>query len=127
MRLAGHRGTGLCAPFGPFEEVELAAAVCEAGGLGGLGTGPRSLGELEAEWQRLRELTDRPFAINHTIRPFDPDAFEATLRFAPAAISFHIGVFPELIERARDAGMPLAPAGDRPSTAPRRPSRPAPT
>jgi hypothetical protein len=36
--------------------------------------------------------------------PFDEDAFAATLRFAPPAISFHIGVIPELIERAHAAG-----------------------
>jgi nitronate monooxygenase/enoyl-[acyl-carrier protein] reductase II len=95
----------ICAPFGPFDEVELAAAVCEAGGLGGLGTAARSVAELEAQWARLRERTDRPFAINHTIRPFDEEAFEATLRFRPAAISFHIGVLPELVERAHDAGI----------------------
>ena len=47
---------------------------------------------LEAQWRALRERTYRPFAINHTIRPFDEDAFAATLRFRPAAISFHIGV-----------------------------------
>jgi enoyl-[acyl-carrier protein] reductase II len=94
----------LCAPFGPWDEVDLAVAVSEAGGLGAVGTAARAPDELEAQWRRLRELTDRPFAINHTIRPFDPDAFEATLRFAPPAISFHVGVFPELIERAHDAG-----------------------
>ena len=73
----------LCAPFGPWDEVELAAAVCEAGGLGALGTAVRSVAELEQQWRHLRELTDRPFAINHTIRPFDEDAFAATLRFRP--------------------------------------------
>jgi enoyl-[acyl-carrier protein] reductase II len=95
----------LCAPFGPWDQVELAVAVCEAGGLGALGTAARAPSELEAQWHRLRERTDRPFAINHTIRPFDPDAFEATLRFGPPAISFHIGVLPELIDRAHDAGI----------------------
>jgi enoyl-[acyl-carrier protein] reductase II len=94
----------LCAPFGPWDQVELAVAVCEAGGLGALGTAVRSVPELEAQWRELRERTDRPFAINHTIRPFDEDAFAATLRFAPSAISFHIGVIPELIERAHAAG-----------------------
>lgn len=94
----------LCAPFGPWDEVELAAAVCEAGALGALGTSVASPATLEDQWRRLRELTDRPFAINHTIRPFDPEAFEATLRFAPAAISFHVGVLPDLVERAHDAG-----------------------
>ena len=95
----------LCAPFGPWDEVGLAAAVCEAGGLGGLGTAVRSVPELEAQWQRLRELTGKPFAINHTIRPFEEEAFEATLRFAPAAISFHIGILPDLVARAHDAGI----------------------
>jgi enoyl-[acyl-carrier protein] reductase II len=95
----------LCAPFGPWDEVDLAVAVCEAGGLGALGTAALSPPELEAQWRRLRERTDRPFAINHTIRPFDADAFDATIRFGPPAISFHIGVFPELVERAHDAGI----------------------
>jgi enoyl-[acyl-carrier protein] reductase II len=95
----------LCAPFGPWDEVELAAAVCEAGGLGALGTAVRSVAELEQQWRHLRELTDRPFAINHTIRPFDEDAFAATLRFRPSAISYHVGVDGELIARAHDAGI----------------------
>jgi nitronate monooxygenase/enoyl-[acyl-carrier protein] reductase II len=94
----------LCAPFGPWDQVELAAAVCGAGGLGAVGTAARPVAELEEQWRRLAGLTDRPFAINHTIRPFDEDAFAATLRFAPAAISFHIGVIPELVERAHAAG-----------------------
>jgi nitronate monooxygenase/enoyl-[acyl-carrier protein] reductase II len=95
----------LCAPFGPFDQVELAVAICEAGGLGALGTSARSPAENEAQWRALRERTDKPFAINHTIRPFDEDAFEATLRFAPFAVSFHVGVDPELIARAHDRGI----------------------
>jgi nitronate monooxygenase/enoyl-[acyl-carrier protein] reductase II len=95
----------LCAPFGPFDQVELAAAVCEAGGLGALGTSARSLPDNEAQWRALRERTDKPFAINHTIRPFDEEAFEASLRFAPSAISFHVGVDPELIARAHERGI----------------------
>src|SRR4051794_12258098 len=92
------------APFGPWEQVELAAAVSEAGGLGSLGTALRPLSELRAQWARLRALTDRPFAINHTTRPFDEAAFAATLEFRPAAISFHMGVDAELVARAHDAG-----------------------
>ena len=93
------------APFGPWEEVELAAAVSNAGGLGSVGTAVRTIDELRAQWQRLRELTDRPFAINHTGRPFNAEAFDATLDAAPAAISFHMGVPAELIARARDRGI----------------------
>jgi nitronate monooxygenase/enoyl-[acyl-carrier protein] reductase II len=92
------------APFGPWEQVELAAALCEAGALGSLGTGLRTVPELRAQWKRLRELTDRPFAVNHTNRPFDEEAFAATLEVAPRAISFHMTVPGDLIDRAHDAG-----------------------
>ncbi|MFI2435955.1 NAD(P)H-dependent flavin oxidoreductase [Streptomyces sp. NPDC018693] len=94
------------APFGPLEEVDLAAAVCAAGGLGSVGTGGRPVDGLREQWARLRRLTDRPFAINHTMRPFDEEAFRATLRARPAAVSFHIGVHADLVARARDAGVP---------------------
>jgi enoyl-[acyl-carrier protein] reductase II len=96
----------IAAPFGPWEQVKLAAAVSDAGGLGSVGTALRGVDELERQWQRLRSLTDRPFAINHTVRPFDEDAFAATLAFKPAAISFHLGVPPDLIARAHAAGIP---------------------
>jgi enoyl-[acyl-carrier protein] reductase II len=93
------------APFGPWDQVGLAAALCEAGALGSLGTGLRTVPELQAQWKRLRELTGRPFAINHTNRPFDEAAFAATLEAAPAAISFHMTVPGDLIARAHDAGI----------------------
>jgi enoyl-[acyl-carrier protein] reductase II len=93
------------APFGPWDQVELAAAIAEAGGLGSVGTGLRTVPELRAQWERLRELTDRPFAINHTIRPFGAEAFEATLEFGPPAISFHLAVPADLIARAHELGI----------------------
>jgi nitronate monooxygenase/enoyl-[acyl-carrier protein] reductase II len=95
----------LLAPFGPWEQVDLAAAVCEAGGLGSLGTAARPLRDLRAQWARLRSLTDRPFAINHTARPLDEEAFAATLAFGPAAVSFHLAVPADLVARAHDAGI----------------------
>jgi nitronate monooxygenase/enoyl-[acyl-carrier protein] reductase II len=94
----------ICAPFGPWDEVDLAAAVCAAGGLGSLGTAARPLPDLRQQWARLRALTDRPFAINHTTRPFDSDAFEATLEERPAVISFHMGDPGELVARAQAIG-----------------------
>ncbi len=95
----------VCAPFGPWDQVELSAAVSNAGGLGSLGTAVRSLSDLKEQWRRLRDLTDGPFAINHTMRPFDEAAFAASLEFGPAALSFHMGVPVDLIERAHDAGI----------------------
>jgi hypothetical protein len=92
------------APFGPWKQVELAAAVSNAGALGSVGTAIRSADELRPQWQRLRELTGRPFAINHTGRPFGEAVFAASLEAAPAAISFHMGVPRERIAEAHDAG-----------------------
>ncbi|WP_433384710.1 NAD(P)H-dependent flavin oxidoreductase [Actinoplanes sp. CA-142083] len=93
------------APFGPWDSVELAAAICAAGGLGSLGTAVRPVPDLQRQWARLRELTDRPFAINHVTRPFDESAFAATLAARPAAISFHLGDPGDLVARAHDAGI----------------------
>jgi enoyl-[acyl-carrier protein] reductase II len=93
------------APFGPWDQTELAAAISNAGGMGSVGTALRSVPELQAQWRRLRELTDRPFAVNHTIRPFDDEAFAATVEFGPAAISFHLAVPREEIARAHDRGI----------------------
>lgn len=93
------------APFGPWDQVALAVAVSNAGGLGSVGTAVRSTDELRAQWVRMRETTDRPFAINHTGRPFNEDAFAATLAFGPRVISFHMGVPADLIARAHDRGI----------------------
>ena len=95
----------ILAPFGPWQQVELAAAVCGAGALGSLGTALRSPVELREQWGRLGELTDRPFAVNHTGRPFNDEAFEATLELGPAAISFHMGIPEERIRQAQDRGI----------------------
>ena len=92
------------APFGPWEQVELAAAVSNAGGLGSLGTAVRDPDELRSQWERMRGLTDRPFAINHTGRPFDESVFAAIVEAAPAAVSFHMGVPADLIAQAHEAG-----------------------
>jgi enoyl-[acyl-carrier protein] reductase II len=93
------------APFGPWDQIDLAAAISGAGALGSVGTALRTVPELQAQWTRLRELTGRPFAVNHTIRPFNEESFQATLDFGPAAISFHLGVPGDLIARAHERGI----------------------
>jgi enoyl-[acyl-carrier protein] reductase II len=94
----------MLAPFGPWEQVELAAAVSNAGALGSVGTAVRSVDALRRQWARLGELTESPVAINHTGRPFDEDVFAAILDAAPAAISFHMGVPREQIAQAHAVG-----------------------
>jgi len=93
------------APFGPWDETALAVEACRAGALGSLGTALRRPSELRAQWHRVRESTDRSFAVNHPGRPFDREASAATLEFTPAAISFHMGIPADLIAQAHDAGI----------------------
>jgi enoyl-[acyl-carrier protein] reductase II len=93
------------APFGPWDSVDLAVAVCESGGLGSLGTAVRPLSDLREQWRRIRSRTGRPFAVNHQTRPFDPSVFAATLAARPAAISFHLGSPGELVAQAHAAGI----------------------
>ncbi len=92
------------APFGPWDQVALAAAVSQAGGLGSVGSVMRPAVELRQQWEKLRTLTDRPFAINHTGRPFDPEVFDAILDFSPAVVSFHLAAPAGLVERAHAVG-----------------------
>jgi enoyl-[acyl-carrier protein] reductase II len=92
------------APFGPWNSVELAAAICTAGGLGSLGTAARPVDQLQQQWAQLRGHTDRPFAINHQPRPFSQEAFEATLQAQPAVISYHMGDPGDLVDQAHQVG-----------------------
>jgi enoyl-[acyl-carrier protein] reductase II len=92
------------ASIGPWSSPELTAAACEAGALGSVGSALRTPSELGEQLARLRELTDRPFAVNHTARPFDPDAWRLTLDAAPAVVSFALGHSRELVEQAHAAG-----------------------
>jgi enoyl-[acyl-carrier protein] reductase II len=92
------------ASIGPWSSPELTAAVSDAGGLGSLGTALKSPADVAAEIDRVRELTDRPFAVNHTARPLDEEAFRITLEARPSVISFAIGRSAQLVERAHGAG-----------------------
>ena len=63
----------------PATSPELVAAVCEAGGLGSVGAVFESAERVERQMARVRELTDRPFAVNHVVPQLDEEAFRATL------------------------------------------------
>lgn len=92
------------ASLGPWTSVELTAAVCEAGALGSIGTSLVAPDRLRAMLAELRARTDRPFAVNHTRRPFSEDAFAIGLEFDPAVVSLAIGEPGDLPARAHDAG-----------------------
>jgi enoyl-[acyl-carrier protein] reductase II len=95
------------AGMGPFASAELAAAVSNAGGLGTVGASTRpSLEHLQYELDRIRDLTDRSFAVNHNavVAGVDPELFERTLAVRPALISFALAPPGDLVERAHAAG-----------------------
>jgi enoyl-[acyl-carrier protein] reductase II len=90
--------------LGPWTSVPLTAAACEAGALGTLGTALRSDDQVRDDIQRVRSLTDRPFAVNHTLRPFSEEAWAATLEEQPPVISLALGDPRRLVREAHDAG-----------------------
>jgi enoyl-[acyl-carrier protein] reductase II len=92
------------APFGLWTSAELVAEVSNAGGLGSLGASQRPLDDLRRQLERVRELTDRPFAVNHVARSHDEEAVEATLAARPKVMSYATGEAGDLVERAHAAG-----------------------
>jgi nitronate monooxygenase/enoyl-[acyl-carrier protein] reductase II len=87
-----------------FTSPALAAAVSDAGALGSLGAWNRPTEQLRRELAELRELTDRPFAVNHVVPDINAEAFAATLERAPAIVSFALDNAGDLIQRVHDAG-----------------------
>jgi enoyl-[acyl-carrier protein] reductase II len=94
----------ILAPMGTCTSAELAAAVCGAGGLGGIGTLFRSTAAVKRDIDVLRSLTRRPFAINHIPQSLDPEAFRYTLEARPAVISFTLADPGDLVQQAHDVG-----------------------
>jgi enoyl-[acyl-carrier protein] reductase II len=92
------------ASLGPWSSVALAAAVSEAGGIGSLGTALMPPERVLDQIRRTRELTEKPFIVNHTRRPLNEEAFELTLRERPKAVSLALGEPGDLAQRAHDAG-----------------------
>ena len=105
------------AGMGPFAPASLAAAVSNAGGLGSIGTfglDPinlvRPADDLERQFSSVRELTDRPFAINFVVPYFEEQVeergalFNRGLKVHPKLVSFALGDPGDVIERAHDAG-----------------------
>ena len=93
------------AGMGPFTSAELVAAASNAGGLGSLGASQRSAEDLKKQLARTRELTGRPFAVNHLVPTLNEEAFALTLQARPAIISLALGDPGDLVKRAHDAGI----------------------
>ena len=93
------------AGMGEFTSAELVAAVSNAGGLGSLGCAYRTVDEIANELTRTRDLTKKPFAVNHLILTLDEEALAMTLEFKPAIISTEGGDPGEFVKRVHEAGI----------------------
>jgi enoyl-[acyl-carrier protein] reductase II len=94
----------ILAPMGTCTSAELAAAVSNAGGLGGIGTLFRATAAIKRDIDVVRTLTRRPFAINHIPQTLDAEAFAHTLQARPAVISFTLADPGDLVRQAHDVG-----------------------
>ncbi len=92
------------AAIAPFTAPELVAAVSNAGGLGSYATAVRPADDVRRELARVRELTDRPFAVNFTLATFDQEAWAHALAARPAVISFALGDPGDLVAQAHAVG-----------------------
>jgi len=94
----------ILAPMGTCTSAELAAAVSNEGGLGGVGSLFRTTAAIKRDIDTVRKLTSRPFAINHIPQTLDAEAFRYTLDARPAVISFALGDPGDLVRQAHDVG-----------------------
>jgi len=94
----------ILAPMGTCTSAELAAAVSNEGGLGGIGSLFRTTAAVKRDIDVVRRLTSRPFAINHIPQTLDAEAFRYTLEARPAVISFALAVPGDLVRQAHDVG-----------------------
>jgi NAD(P)H-dependent flavin oxidoreductase YrpB (nitropropane dioxygenase family) len=88
-----------------FTTPELVAAVSNAGGLGIIGGLRMSADQLRNDIRRVRELTTRPFGVNHVVCLLDNAAFEVTIAQRVSVLSLAWGQSSDLTYRAHDAGL----------------------
>jgi enoyl-[acyl-carrier protein] reductase II len=94
----------ILAPMGTCTSAELAAAVSNNGGLGGIGSLFRATAAVKRDIDALKKLTNKPFAINHIPQTLDPEVFRHALAARPAVISFALDDPGDLVRQAHDAG-----------------------
>src|ERR1700694_957128 len=87
-----------------YTTAELVAAVSNAGGLGIIGGLGRSPDELRDEIRLVRELTSRPFGVNHVVCQLNPAALEVTLAQRVPVLSLAWGRAADLTYQAHEAG-----------------------
>jgi enoyl-[acyl-carrier protein] reductase II len=96
---------------------ELVAAVSNAGGLGIIGGLGRTPDELRNEIRLVRELTSRPFGVNHVVCQIDPAAVQMTLAQRVPVLSLAWGRATELTYQAHEVGIKVIHMVDTPEEA----------
>jgi NAD(P)H-dependent flavin oxidoreductase YrpB (nitropropane dioxygenase family) len=95
----------LQAGMSTYTTPELVAAVSNAGGLGIIGGLFREPDEIREEIRKVRELTSRPFGVNHVISQINAAAIDVTLELRVPVLSLSWGRAAELVSRAHKAGI----------------------
>jgi enoyl-[acyl-carrier protein] reductase II len=88
----------------PATSATLAAAVSNEGGLGSIGTLNRPIDDLRRQLNMLRDLTSRPYAVNHLIPVLEEASFALSLEAHPKLISFALDDPGDFVQRAHDSG-----------------------
>jgi NAD(P)H-dependent flavin oxidoreductase YrpB (nitropropane dioxygenase family) len=88
-----------------YTTAALVAAVSNAGGLGIIGGLGRTPDELRSEIKQVRELTSRPFGVNHVLCRLNPVALQVTLAQRVPVLSLAWGRSAELTYQAHEAGI----------------------
>jgi NAD(P)H-dependent flavin oxidoreductase YrpB (nitropropane dioxygenase family) len=95
----------LQAGMATYTTPELVAAVSNAGGLGIIGGLGRTPDELRREIHEVRELTDRPFGVNHVVCRLDHAAVQVTLAQRVPVVSLAWGRAADITYQAHEAGL----------------------
>lgn len=95
------------APMGGVAGGELAAAVCEGGGLGMIGGGRGDLSWLERQCELARTRTDKPWGIGFLSWAIDRPVIEWAVDQHPAAIMLSFGDPAPFVTPIRNAGIRL--------------------
>ncbi len=100
------------APIGPAATPALAAAVCEAGGIGSLGASWTEPAALRAQIGQIRKATERPFCVNLVLAFDQEERLEVAVAEGVEVLSFSWGIRSDLVSRAHAGGcLVVAQAG----------------
>ena len=94
----------ILAPMGGAVGPQLAAAVCNAGGLGTIPLWRADIDTLRNQIQEIRSLTNKPFAVNLNLNFPQEERLEACLQERVPVISFFWGESSKLVSCAKAGG-----------------------